>query len=98
MAKRRMKQSDLRVKKERRNRIYVGKTEEREEKGEKGEKRGDWRMMSGDGKTDKTRKMRELAIIDLLPIIRINFPRSISSHVSTRVIALAGDLGLSLNR
>ena len=90
-----MKKSDLSVKKERRNPIYVGKTDEREVKGEK---RGDRRMMSGDGKTDKTRKMRELAIIDLLPIIRINFPRSISSHVSTRVIALAGDLGLSLNR
>ena len=51
-----MKKSDLRVKKERRNRIYVGKTEEREEKGEKGEKRGDWRMMSGDGKNRQNKK------------------------------------------
>jgi hypothetical protein len=90
-----MQKSDLSVKKVRRNRLYIGKTEEREEKGEK---RGDGRMMSGDGKNRQNKKVRELAIIDLLPLVRINFPRSISPYVSTRVISQAGGLGLSLNR
>ena len=51
--KRRMKKSDLSVKKERRYRICVGKTDEKEEKGEK---RGDWRMMSGDGKNRQNKR------------------------------------------
>jgi hypothetical protein len=48
-----MQKSDLSVKKVRRNRLYIGKTEEREEKGEK---RGDGRMMSGDGKNRQNKK------------------------------------------